>query len=102
MTENQRFHELIGGCWKPKETVWETDKFAAEYDPNPTYSNAADILKRMKEKCGEERYQQFITRKLIGVYHGRCTHPEEISIYETYIHNTPALLRKAVEFLEEK
>lgn len=67
---------------------------------NPTYDNPRDILNRMKEYCGEEKYKKFFTEiatKRNGEY------LELMTIYEfvaTYILNPPALCKKAGEFLK--
>jgi hypothetical protein len=83
--------------------VWETDKFAAEYDANPTYDNAADILNRMKDYCGEERYKIFINSftSYTDYRHWTTYKPTIDFINEIYILNPSALLRKAVEFLQQ-
>ncbi len=94
MTDVQRFTELTGGKWKENEFVWEDDKTCVQFDPNSTYSNPADILNRMKEYCGDERYSIFIIGldlECVGILE---------NFINDYILNAPALLRKAVEFLE--
>ncbi len=71
---------------------------------NPTYSHADEILKRMKEYCGEERYFDFMVR--LGSDVIEKTNPTPIGLINNflndYILNPPALLKKAVEFLEKK
>lgn len=112
-SDAQIFTELTGGCWHG----WERENILYKKGldakickhcgiywnidlQNPTYSNAADILKRMREYCGEEKYKKFFTEiatKRNGEY------LELMTIYEfvaTYILNPPALLKKAVEFLK--
>lgn len=78
-SDAQKFHELTG----------------LELPEN---YNAADILNRMKEFCREERYINFI--KTVGEIMAPHNYHEVISI--DYILNPPALLQKAVEFLEGK
>jgi len=113
MTDAQRFHELTGGCWHEYDKIiglynkCSCGKICGNLDEhikqsNPTYSNAADILKRMREYCGEEKYKKFFTEiatKRNGEY------LELMTIYEfvaTYILNPPSLLKKAVEFFERR
>jgi adenine-specific DNA glycosylase len=61
----------------------------------PTYSNAADILSRMKEFCGEERFLDFIRQNGFDGENG-----DTIFIEIDLVLNPPALLKKAIEFLE--
>ncbi len=67
---------------------------------NPTYDNPRDILKRMREYCGEERFDLFMAQ----LEYGNNTNVEGIdwsgNIDIDYILNPPALLKKAVEFLK--
>lgn len=71
---------------------------------NPTYTNAADILNRMKEFCGEERYRHFIVETGIGTWHEVDSFKEgrKITFYikEEFIRNPSDLLQKAIEWLE--
>lgn len=110
-SDAQRFTELTGGCWHSvvarglenicscgfkSYLIVSLDEHIEE--SHPTYS-AVDILKRMKEFCGEEKYRKFIRTKAIGL----CQLTDDewiISIYETYILNPALLLRKCIEFLE--
>ena len=93
MTDAQRFHELTGGCWHEwvEKTGYVTycKKCHSAYEEIPTYDNAADILNRMKEKCGEERFETFL---------------HDIGWFKTldFLFNPSALLRKACEWLENK
>ena len=112
-SEAQIFTELTGVCWHgweaitewvesiPTGTFFKCQKCGAILDckenENPTYS-AVDILKRMKEFCGEEKYRKFIRTKAIGL----CQLTDDewiISIYETYILNPALLLKKCNEFI---
>lgn len=71
--------------------------------PNPTYAHADEILKRMKEFCGEERYSSFIQ-----YLQNRFEIKEFISTYLNVPVRTKdeilkmVLLQKAIEFLEDK
>jgi len=124
MTDAQKFTELTGGCWHEPELspycrIITDDRYGGRYQctsykcikcgkefklrDNPTYSNPADILNRMKEKCGEERVKEFVQKLIID---SRLSGYDATSlilwfIYK-YILNTPALLQKAIEFLEGK
>jgi hypothetical protein len=100
MTETQRFHELTGGCWHEwvEKTGYVTycKKCLSAYEEIPTYDNPADILKRMRDYCGEERYKDFLNT----ISESISPYAKVIDIY--YIENAPALLRKACEWLENK
>lgn len=113
MTDAQKFHELTGGCWHEfKEVsqygnICKCNCLCGNLDEhikksNPTYSHADEILKRMKEYCGEERYFDFMVR--LGSDVIEKTNPTPIGLINNflndYILNPPALLKKAVEFLE--
>lgn len=103
------FHEATGGCWHEWEiyTDWVESIPTCSYSvckkcnttldckekENPTYSNPRDILNRMKEYCGEEKYREFIDIVGASVY-------DTYYIDEDYILNPPALLKKAWEFLK--
>jgi uncharacterized C2H2 Zn-finger protein len=67
---------------------------------NPTYDNPRDILKRMREYCGDERFDLFMAQ----LEYGNNTNVEGIdwsgNIDIDYILDPPALLQKAVEFLK--
>jgi hypothetical protein len=80
-SDAQRFHELTG-LYLPE---------------NP---NAADILLRMRKKCGEERYDMFMAQ----LEYGNNAYVEGIdwsgNIDVDYVTDPSALLRKAVEWLE--
>ncbi len=82
MTDAQRFHELTG----------------LELPEN---YNAADILKRMKEKCGEGKHDLFMAQLEYG--NSPEVEPQDWSgmIDVAYVENSTALLREAVEFLEQ-
>ena len=117
-SDAQRFTELTGGIWH--ELLHSNSRictcgltgesqsllFIHISESNPTYSNAADILNRMKEFCGEERYAKFIGTLPLTFIVDKLNPNEEltkklfISFIDTYILNTPALLKKSVEFLE--
>jgi adenine-specific DNA glycosylase len=60
----------------------------------PTYSNPKDILEKMKQFCGIHKFRNFIYQ-----LSDDCCE-DTIMFVETYILNPPALLRKAIEFLE--
>lgn len=65
---------------------------------NPTYSHADEILKRMREYCGEERYRKFVAQ--IGKV--RIVPPYisyQYLYYEEYILDPSALCKKAREFV---
>lgn len=103
----QIFTELIGGClhtFAPKsEDEWATmvcskcgyttNDLNAQFEETANdYLNAADILNKMKEFCGEERYYKFICE--IGLEKNFVYYVEE-----KYILNAPTLLLKAIEYL---
>ena len=102
MTDVQRFTELTGGKWKENEFVWEDDKTCVQFDPNSTYTNPADILKRMRDYCGEERYALFMAKLEYGMQQPNIEAIDwDGSIDEDYVLNPSALLRKACEWLEK-
>jgi hypothetical protein len=111
MTDAQRFTELTGGCWHEYDKIiglynkCSCGKICGNLDEhikqsNPTYSNAADILNRMKEFCGIDKYEDFICT--IGSITPLFDEPPIYSIEEKFILNPAALLKKAMEFLETK
>lgn len=73
MTDAQRFHELTDGCWHEfKEVsqygnICKCNCLCGNLDEhikksNPTYSTAESILNRMKEFCGQSKYNKFLWR----------------------------------------
>jgi hypothetical protein len=107
MTDAQRFTELTGGCHHVRTSKYSAICRKCKADicsaPSISYDNAADILNRMKEYCGEERYYTFIRKKGIGIVRKLTDYPinvYKIFIDETYILNPSLLLREAIEFLE--
>ena len=125
MTDAQKFHELTGGCWHKvysyegyidypsaiggrtvrRDQVWykcrkcENKSIDERSFTNPAYFNAADILNLMREFCREERYGKFIQELAFEMFRTK-TAPSINEFIEMFILNPPALLRKAVEFLE--
>jgi len=99
MTDAQKFTELTGGKW---ENIIDgvCDRCGTVFYANPTYSTAADILNRMKEFCGVDKYENFICT--VGSITPLFDEPPIYSIEEKYILNPSALLQKAIEFLEGK
>lgn len=83
----QIFTELTGGKWDEENCV--------------TFLNAADILNKMKEFCGEERYKEFVN-EYIGEISYDVEHNEIIYINEKYILTPSLLLEKAVEYLRKE
>jgi len=83
MTDAQKFHELTG----------------LELPEN---YNAADILNRMKEFCGEIGYKLFLCRLLYAesCWDDLTENDYDGVIYVDYVTDPPALIKKAVEFLE--
>lgn len=72
-------------------------------ESNPTYSHADEILNRMREKCGEEKYNTFINSTRIGIVRRVTDYPillYKVFINEEFISNPSALLQKAVAFLK--
>jgi len=117
MTDAQRFTELTGGKWHEininiprlqcscgKEWYGgaTTEELNKHLSLNPTYSNASDILNRMKEFCGEEKYLIFISWLCSTLSFSIDNFRIVMDFINTYILNPPALLRKAVEFLVTK
>jgi hypothetical protein len=105
MSDAQRFTELLGGCWHEWMDTTEVGlrctcrMICGNLDEhikksNPTYSNPKDILNKMKEFCGIHKFRNFIYQ-----LSDDCCE-DTIMFVETYILNPPALLRKAIEFLE--
>jgi hypothetical protein len=112
----QIFHELTGGeiaeaYWWCETCQQELGGYNVTYEENcaicghpvivkggdcPTYSNAADILNRMREFCGEDKYGDFILWLPDYSVNGILKH-----VIDTYILNPSALLERAIEFLQE-
>lgn len=113
MTDAQRFHELTGGCWHEYDKIiglynkCSCGKICGNLDEhikqsNPTYTNPADILKRMRDYCGEERYALFMAKLEYGMQQPNIEAIDwDGSIDEDYVLNPSALLRKACEWLEK-
>lgn len=120
-SDAQRFTELTGWCWHERDLmeppvklllsalnnsrleqqVYICKKCKAEFTYNPTYENPKDILLKMKEFCGEERYCNFINS--VGFWkYTNVTGGTKIYIEENYILNPAKLLRKACEFLQQR
>jgi hypothetical protein len=111
------FHEATGGIWHEVEQAGtgyfkcscskeKHSYYYAEFlyqHTNPTYTNPADILNRMKEYCGEERYGEFIYQCITEMRTlNKTSYLTVMGFVDSFILNAPALLRKAVEFLEVK
>jgi hypothetical protein len=64
----------------------------------PDNYNAADILNRMREFCGEGKYREFILR--VGTQSRDWNNNYTYYINTIYILNPSALLERAIEFLE--
>lgn len=109
MTENyaKEFFLLTakeGDCWHIRISKYSAicKKCGADMSTatNPTYSHADDILKRMRGYCEIDKYEDFICT--VGFIIPLYDEPPIYSIEEKYILDPPALLKKAVEFLEKK
>jgi hypothetical protein len=120
-SDAQRFTEMTGVCWHERDwskepsfwvggNGWQCftcrkcgQNIPIDYDSKrPTYSNPKDILEKMKEFCGEDRYYEFIIH-ISFVQTGSSNVGFIMSIGDfinTYILNPPLLLKKAIEFLE--
>jgi len=116
-SDAQKFHELTGG-----KLHYEIESIQKDYyycscgfvekdrsafnghiaKHNPTYSTAADILNRMKEFCGEIGYKLFLCRLLYAesCWDDLTENDYDGVIYVDYVTDPPALIKKAVEFLE--
>jgi hypothetical protein len=115
MTNAQIFTELTGGCWH--EPIFYGSRICIHcgvliavgdankpfYDMvkyNPTYSNAADILNRMREFVGEDKYKIFGT--IIGLWtYDPFNSKYNLYVGEKYVTDPPVLLERAIEFLQE-
>ena len=114
MSDAQRFHELTGGCWHERDwskepVMWVGGKgthcltcvkckqpIPMDYVSNrPTYDNAANILTRMKEFCGEG-LEDFIVE--VGGLSKHGSHLDTILV--DYVLHPDDLLQKAIEWLE--
>jgi hypothetical protein len=106
MNDAQKFTELTGGCRHVRTSKYSAICRKCKADicsaPSISYDNAADILNRMKEYCGEERYFDFMVH--LGSDVIEKTNPTPIGLINNflndYILDTPALCKKAVEFLK--
>jgi hypothetical protein len=95
-----------GDCWHTRISKYSAicKKCGADMSTatNPTYDNPRDILKRMKDFCGEERYFDFMVH--LGSDVIEKTNPTPIGLINNflndYILDHPALCKKAVEFLK--
>lgn len=65
---------------------------------NSTYTHADEVLIPMREKLGEEKYDMFVGT--IGTFLFDEDNELDVCIFEKYILNVPALVQKAIEFLE--
>lgn len=103
----KEFHEATakeGDCWHIRISKYSAicKKCGADMSTatNPTYDNPLDILKRMREYCGDERFDLFMAQ----LEYGNNTNVEGIdwsgNIDIDYILDPPALCKKAVEFLK--
>ncbi len=105
------FHEATGGCWHEYDKIiglynkCSCGKICGNLDEhikqsNPTFDNPTDILKRMRDYCGEERYKLFMAQ----LEYGNNAYVEGIDwsghIDVDYVTNAPALCKKAWEFLK--
>ncbi len=112
----QIFTELTGGCWHEANDcilgVWTCSCGKKFYEceeeqllehlqkENNLYSNPADILTKMKEFCGEEKYGEFIKFSLSSWI---IPFKEGTRVYINieYILNPTQLLERACEWLEQ-
>jgi hypothetical protein len=103
--EGEVWHEVVPITLKPrcscgKMFTWQSDLSKHIDESNPTYDNPRDILKRMRDFCGEERFDLFMAQ----LEYGNNTNVEGIdwsgNIDIDYILDPPALCKKAVEFLK--
>lgn len=118
MSDAQIFTELIDGKWHEAKLFQDGINYKCSCgclfykermdnhikESNPTYSNPKDILEKMKQFCGEDRYYEFIIH-ISFVQTGSSNVGFIMSIGDfinTYILNPPLLLKKAIEFLEAK
>jgi hypothetical protein len=119
-SDNQKLTELLGGCWHEGAIAQRSNFFEQNYGQNvlycklcktelesdyknnrPTYTHADEVLIPLREKLGEEKYEQFITSLLYPKLFMTITMPV-IYFTDTYILNIPALVIKAIEFLEKE
>jgi hypothetical protein len=112
-SDAQKLTELLGGCWHEnteRDPLYKNNKLLCTKcntwqltDPcirrgfiRPTYTHADEVLIPMREKLGEDKYMQFVIFLISS---------KEINYFtfiENYILNAPALLDKAIEYLEKK
>jgi hypothetical protein len=64
---------------------------------NPTYSDSASILAKMKEKLGEEKYRAF----LFEIFYFEANDPLQTFV-DKFIFSPALLIGKATEFMKEK
>jgi hypothetical protein len=112
----KRFTLAIGECWHE----WECDYSnfhcikcwyrvnSSDYTPkNPTYTDSASILEKMREKLGEEKYSKFIYQ-LSSQYFDKNgitrigQQARLINFLNDYIFNPAALIDKALEFMRKE
>jgi hypothetical protein len=119
-SDNQRLTELLGGCWHEWMDTTEVGLrctcriICGNLDEhikksNPTYQHADEVLVPLREKLGEERYREFIVVKLHNLerqywYLVGSSHLSNLkkNTPEFFILNVPALVKKAIEFLEKE
>jgi hypothetical protein len=115
-SDNQKLTELLGGCWHEGAIAQRSNFFEQNYGQNvlycklcktelesdyknnrPTYTHADEVLIPLREKLGEEKYDEFIEYLYYsGRRFGLCIE----DFINTYIINVPNLVTKAKEFLE--
>jgi hypothetical protein len=122
-SDAQILTELLGGCWHEEIDITHlgTNRTCScgfvgtakelNYhikESNPKYLHADEVLVPLREKLGEERYREFIVVKLHNLerqywYLVGSSHLSNLkkNTPEFFILNVPALVKKAIEFLEQ-
>lgn len=121
MSDAQKLTELLGRCWHERDwskepTMWVGGKgihcftcvkckqpIPVYYDYNrPTYTHADEVLRAMRRKLEIEGYKLFMAKLQYGFEQPNVEAVDwDGSIDEEYILNVPALVQKAIEFLEQ-
>jgi hypothetical protein len=100
--KSEGYYDGIRQVEQPKCSCGKSFLFLSELKDhiarnNPTYSDAASILLKMKEKLGEEKYRAF----LFEIFYFEANDPLQTFV-DKYIFNPRALMERALEFMKEK
>lgn len=102
------FTLALGECWHFPERygkifVCVLCKKEVPLEPHPTYSHADEILAKMREKLGEEKFNKFFIYLVDSLeIDGAGKYNVIYEFMNCYIFNPAELIGKAIEYLKEK